>query len=521
MNGWNKLRVKIIGIFILSFFFFIGLIKQLLLYFYIVIILFIFLSIPNLTYASTWQDVLTAYYSARVGYPGQKVWIEKTQGFYRLWRRPKISNAFMVKNYLINGTSFLSGGGGGVGACAGDASTVSVSSGTIIYTFTTNSQGRADSKYCDGSVSSVNGSPQYSSGVSATCYFSTVYSTSVNCKSGDVLLQEFDVTKNDCTVGNTLTVGSSVYGGLASKGCDCTPNGTEYADNSSGNCKYNIITGDPSSSSSPSITGDAPGFTHITTTTSAPPVTNPDGSIITTTTNTFPDGSNDVKTATTVNNVGGTTTTTTITERIVGGVSIGTTGTTITTGYTDGSTSSTSTSSSGTTTKTLSGGGTTQATSTYQSGLTSTQTTNSGGSTTIGPASGSGGVGTGGTGSGDPIKIDPEISTVVVPIASEKPAYSDSRLAGADGKTFGDFGSLFNDFSNGIKSTSLFSRFNFNEFSNSISGAASSPTYELSFGRFGTHNMDLSKYSSALLILKGIMLILASYIGTRIVVLKR
>ncbi len=482
--------------------------------------IFIFLSSVGPAYASTWQDVLTAYYSAKVQYPRQKIWIERVTEGYRLWRRPVNTTPFMYKVVYKNGVNYTASAGT-VSNCSGDGSETFMTDTQLKYGSATFEN---QYKFCDGTSSVTVGSASVVLIAFSTCWFDTIYNLSVNCKSGDLLLHEFFPIETNCDRPvMTISIGSlssSFYD--SNTGCDCTPNGTVFSQSTSSpvagynRCDYTPITGDPTTTS-PLINGDAPGFTVLNSTTTSPPVTNPDGLTTTTTTNTFPDGSQDVKTSTTINNI----TNTTI-ERFVGGVSLGTTGTSTTTSYADGSTSTATTNTNGSTSTTLTGGGTTQTTSTYSSGLTTTAVSSGGsGGTSITAGSGSGS-GSGGTGTGGgTVKIDPETQSAVAPNVSDKPAYNDSRLSGADGKTFGDFGKLFSDFSTGVKSTQLFSKFNFNQFSTSISGSASSPKYAIDFGRYGNHDFDMSRYDSGLYIIKGFILVLASYLATRIVILKR
>lgn len=94
-----------------------------------------------------------------------------------------------------------------------------------------------------------------------------------------------------------------------------------------------------------------------------------------------------------------------------------------------------------------------------------------------------------------------------------KTAYSNGSLP-----EVGNFGSLFTDFAADVRATQLFSTFSLSGLAPVGSGSSS---YTLDFGSYGTHNFNLANYSTALNIIKGFMLLLASYLAVRVVVLKR
>lgn len=82
----------------------------------------------------------------------------------------------------------------------------------------------------------------------------------------------------------------------------------------------------------------------------------------------------------------------------------------------------------------------------------------------------------------------------------------------------GDFSILFSDFFDSVQALPMFSTFTLDSMAPSGSGTSS---YAIDFGRFGSPNLDLSDYSTALDIIKGFMLVLGSYLAVRVVVLKR
>lgn len=92
-------------------------------------------------------------------------------------------------------------------------------------------------------------------------------------------------------------------------------------------------------------------------------------------------------------------------------------------------------------------------------------------------------------------------------------SYSNSALP-----EVGDFGTLFSEFFADVQGTQLFSTFSLSGLAPSGSGSSS---YSLDFGNYGTHDFNLANYSTALNIIKGFMLLLASYLAVRVVVLKR
>lgn len=96
--------------------------------------------------------------------------------------------------------------------------------------------------------------------------------------------------------------------------------------------------------------------------------------------------------------------------------------------------------------------------------------------------------------------------------ASHSP-YSNGNLP-----TVGNFGDLFTQFANQMKTTPLFSTFTLSGLSPSGTGVS---TYAINAGSYGSHNIDLADYATSLNIVKGIVLLLGSYLAVRIVVLKR
>lgn len=102
---------------------------------------------------------------------------------------------------------------------------------------------------------------------------------------------------------------------------------------------------------------------------------------------------------------------------------------------------------------------------------------------------------------------------VSTPSLDQKAAYSNVDLP-----SVGDFGSLFSAFFADVRASQMFSTFTLSGLAPSGSG---SPSYTLDFGSYGTHDFDFSNYSTAFNIIKGFMLLLASYLAVRVVVLKR
>ncbi|MBI5748485.1 MAG: hypothetical protein HZA00_05110 [Nitrospinae bacterium] len=152
------------------------------------------LLLPSIAEAYTYQDVENAYNNAKTQYPNYKIWIEEVQGGYRLWRRLK-NTYYMLKTYMTDGQAWSTGVGVAdptISSCKGDKALVNLGSNATFYVFINflGATGYQVAKYCDGTEGRWDASIQYHSGVSSPCWFSIDY-VNVNCKSGDILLQEF------------------------------------------------------------------------------------------------------------------------------------------------------------------------------------------------------------------------------------------------------------------------------------------------------------------------------------------
>ncbi|MBI3585325.1 MAG: hypothetical protein HY096_15415 [Nitrospinae bacterium] len=137
--------------------------------------------------AYTYQDVENAYNNAKTQYPNDKIWIEEVSGGYRLWRRQSGAYLYIRKRYLTGNVPTYDSGGVAVLACTGSAAS------EVAYNFyRTDMLGTEDTEetFCDGTMkqSSVSTDAQFFLKYQR-CWFHT--SIPYNCKSTDVLLQEF------------------------------------------------------------------------------------------------------------------------------------------------------------------------------------------------------------------------------------------------------------------------------------------------------------------------------------------
>jgi len=88
-----------------------------------------------------------------------------------------------------------------------------------------------------------------------------------------------------------------------------------------------------------------------------------------------------------------------------------------------------------------------------------------------------------------------------------------------DGSTI-DFGARFTSFINSMKTHSLFSMPNSILNASGLSGMTGTSTMVVSFGRFGSYTYDFANFSSALVVLRSVLMIGFAYTGFRIITLK-
>ncbi|MBI4690420.1 MAG: hypothetical protein HY754_09175 [Nitrospirae bacterium] len=94
-------------------------------------------------------------------------------------------------------------------------------------------------------------------------------------------------------------------------------------------------------------------------------------------------------------------------------------------------------------------------------------------------------------------------------------AYVNSEIAALGNINFSNRTSSFFDT---VKQSPLFSKFALGELGNIVSGASQ---MSVSFGSYGNVNFDFATYDATYNYVKGFLLLLASYVAVRIVILRR